>query len=155
MKKRYFLGAAALLALLAVPQAQAADTAEQELIKLEQQMLDGVLRGDMSLFRRTVVPGYVFTTPDGKVQGAAELEADMKSGKFKLLASQNLDMQVHIHGSTAVVLYRSVDKGIYEGQQFEGENRWTDVFVKQGKGWRMVASQGTALPPAPPAPAKP
>ncbi len=151
MMKRSFLAAAALA--LAISPAAFADT-KSDLMKLEQQMLDGVLSGDMALYMRTVAPGFVFTTPDGMVQTAAELQADMKSGKFKLLASKNEDMVVRLHGSTAIVTYRSNDKGVYEGQPFEGQNRWTDVFVKQGKAWKLVASQGTPLPP-PPAAAPP
>jgi len=151
MMKRSFLAAAAL-ALTVISPAAFADT-KSDLMKLEQQMLDGVLSGDMTLYMRTVAPGFVFTTPDGMVQTAAELQADMKSGKFKLLASKNEDMVVRLHGSTAIVTFRSSDKGVYEGQPFEGQNRWTDVFVKQGKAWKLVASQGTPLPP--PAPAKP
>jgi ketosteroid isomerase-like protein len=146
LKKRMFLLA---LALAASPLALA-DT-KSDLMKLEQKMLDGTLAGDMSLFMKTVAPGFVFTTPDGKLQTAAELEADLKSGRFKLLASTNADMQVRLHGNTAIVIYSSQDKGRYEGQEFEAANRWTDVFVKQGKAWRLVASQGTPLPP----PAKP
>jgi len=146
MMKRSFLAVAAL-ALVVSPAAFADSKAE--LIALEQKMLDGTIAGDMSLFMKTVAPGFVFTTPDGLLQSAADLEKDMKSGKFKLVDSKNEEMQVHLHGDTAIVTYRSWDKGIYEGQAFEGRNRWTDVFVKQGKAWRLVASQGTALPPAP------
>ena len=151
MMKRSFLATAAL-ALTVIGPAAFADT-KSDLMKLEQQILDGVLSGDMTLYMKTVAPGFVFTTPDGMVQTAAELQADMKSGKFKLLASKNEDMVVRLHGNTAIVTFRSTDKGVYEGQPFEGQNRWTDVFVKQGKAWKLVASQGTPLPP--PAPAKP
>ncbi|MBV8501530.1 MAG: nuclear transport factor 2 family protein [Paucibacter sp.] len=143
MIKRSFLAVAAFALCASLP---ALADSKAELIKLEQKMLDGVLAGDMSLFEKTVAPGFVFTTPDGKLQTAADLVADMKSGKFKLLASKNENMEVHLHGSTAVVVYSSVDKGTFDGQPFEGSNRWTDVFVKQGKAWKLVVSHGTPLP---------
>ncbi len=149
MIKRSFLALPALLALTLPLPSLAAGTADEELMKLEQRMLDGVLAGDLSLFKRIAAPDYVFTTPEGRLQSVADLEADLKSGRFKLLASKNLDMKVRLHGETAVVTYRSLDKGQFDGQPFEGANRWTDVFVKRRGAWRLVASQGTPLPPEP------
>jgi ketosteroid isomerase-like protein len=58
---------------------------------------------------------------------------------------------VRVYGDTAVVTYRSTDKGNYKGQDISGQVRWTDVFVKQGWRWQLVAGHGSpiATPPKP------
>ena len=50
-------------------------------------------------------------------------------------------MSVRVYGDTAVVSYRSTDKGMYKDTDISGQSRWTDVFVKQ-KG--AVADRGDA-----------
>ena len=40
---------------------------------------------------------------------------------------------------------RSVSAGRLEGRDIEVVQRYTDVFVRQGGRWRIVASQGTQV----------
>jgi len=54
-------------------------------------------------------------------------------------------MAVRVYGETAVVTYRSTDKGMYKDMDISGQYRWTDVFVKQGGQWRIVSTQGTPI----------
>jgi ketosteroid isomerase-like protein len=55
------------------------------------------------------------------------------------------DMKVQFHGNTAIVTYQATDKGTYKGKDISGKNRWTDVFVKKGGDWQIVATQGTPI----------
>ena len=48
-------------------------------------------------------------------------------------------------GNSAVVTYQTTDKGTYKGNDLSGQYRWTDVFVKQGGVWQIVATQGTRI----------
>jgi Ketosteroid isomerase homolog len=69
----------------------------------------------------------------------------VKSGDLKIESSTNEDMKVQVHGDTAVVTYRSTDKGNYKGNDLSGQYRWTDVFVKRNGRWQIVAGQGTRI----------
>jgi hypothetical protein len=84
--------------------------------------------------------------PDGKVQTRAELLADLRSGALKVASSANDDMKVRVYPAAAVVTYRNFDKRTYKGTESSGQYRRTDVFVKKGARWLIVASQGTRVP---------
>ena len=126
------------------PAAKPAD-ASAELMKLEHDMLAALLKKDAATFGKHFADDAVLTTPDGAVQTKAQLLADVKSGALVLEASAISDMKVKVHGNAAVVTYITTDKGKYKGQDISGRFRWTDVFVRQGGTWQLVAGQGTPI----------
>ena len=143
---------AASLAVLIAPLAHAADPgAEQALRQTEQSLADAVVRNDTAPFEQALAPDFTFIAPDGGSADRAGVLGDMRSGNLKIASTVPTDMQVRVYGDAAVVTYGSTDHGTYKGTDISGQYRWTDVFVKQGGRWRIVASQGTPVPP-PPAP---
>ena len=121
--------------------------AEQALTKIENDMLAALLKRDAAGFGRHFADDAVLTTPDGNVQTKAQLIADVKSGDLVLQSSTLSDMKVHVHGDAAVVTYITTDKGTYKKTDISGRFRWTDTFVRQGGEWKLVAGQGTPIPP--------
>ncbi|MEO5859661.1 MAG: nuclear transport factor 2 family protein [Pyrinomonadaceae bacterium] len=120
-------------------------TAEQTLMKMEQEMADAVTKGDTSVWDKYSDVNSVFTDPGGMMMNKAQGMAMFKSGDLKLESTKMDNMKVHMFGNTAIVTYRSMDKGTYKGKDISGEIRWTDVFVKMGGRWKQVAGQGTPI----------
>jgi ketosteroid isomerase-like protein len=118
---------------------------EQSLMQLEQQMADALMKGDTATIDRHMADTFTFTAPDGMVQNKAQVLADVKSGDLKMTSTKYDDMKVQTYGDAAVVTYRSTDQGTYKGQDISGQYRWTDVFVKKGGQWQVVAGHGTPL----------
>jgi ketosteroid isomerase-like protein len=71
--------------------------------------------------------------------------ADLKSGDLKFESSKLEDMKVHVYGNAAIVTYATTDKGAYKGKDISGRYRWTDVFIKRGGNWQLVAGHGTRI----------
>ena len=126
------------------PAVKVAD-ASAELMKMEHDMLAALLKKDAATFGKHFSDDVVLTTPNGAVQTKAQLLDDVKSGALVLEASTISDMKVKVHGDAAVVTYITTDKGKYKGQDISGRFRWTDVFVRQGGAWQLVAAQGTPI----------
>lgn len=128
------------------PAAKPADAGvEQTLAKIEQDTLAALLKRDVAAFGKHFADDAVLTTPDGALQTKAELLADVKSGALVLESSTISEMKTKVHGDAAVVTYITTDKGKYKGQDISGRFRWTDVFVRQGGSWRLVAGHGTPI----------
>jgi len=119
---------------------------EQAVMRIERELLDGVLKGDASANERYLADTYVFTGPDGTVENKAQAIADLKSGDLKLQSASLDNSKVQVYGDAAVVTYSSNDKGTYKGKDISGKTRWTDVFVNRDGRWQLVASHGTMLP---------
>ena len=120
----------------------AAANVEQDLKKIEQEMLDALLKRDTSAAKKYVADTFVFTAPDGETSTKAQFLADLTSGDLKIEASTNSDMKVQSYGTAAVVTYRSTDKGSYKGRDISGEYRWTDFFVNKDGQWQLVGAHG-------------
>jgi ketosteroid isomerase-like protein len=157
MKKAHFL-LALMLAAAPIAYAQTADTkqkpatggasegtVEQTLMKIEHDTLAALLKKDAAAFGKFFSEDAVFTAPDGTVQTKAQLLADIKSGTLVIESSEMSDMTVHAHGDAAVVTYATNDKGKYKTQDISGRYRWTDVFVRRGGTWQIVAGHGTPI----------
>jgi len=120
-------------------------TAEQTLMKMEQEMTDAVIKGDMTVYDKYAADNAVFTDPGGVLTNKAQSMAMFKAGDLKIESSKIEGMKVQMFGNTAVVTYRTTDKGMYKGRDISGQYSWTDVFVKMGGKWKLVAGQGTPI----------
>jgi len=130
----------------AAPAAKAGDGGvEQALTKIERDTLAAVLKKDVAAFGRAFSDDAVLVTPDGSTQTKPQLIADLKSGDLAITSSEMSDIKVRAFGDTAVVTYITIDKGKYKGQEISGRYRWTDVFVRRGGAWLIVAAQGTPI----------
>jgi ketosteroid isomerase-like protein len=118
---------------------------EQTVMRIEKEMLDALLKGDVSASERYIAETYVFTGPDGLVQDKAQSIADVKSGDLKLQSASLDDPKVRVYGDTAIVTYGSNDKGTYKGKDISGKTRWTDVFVKRNGRWQLVSGHGSRV----------
>jgi hypothetical protein len=118
---------------------------EQTLMKMERDALAALLKRDTAGFGRIFADEAVLITPDGTPQTKSQLLADVKSGDLVIASSEISDMKVRAYGESAVVTYVTVDKGKYKGEDISGRYRWTDVFVRRGGTWQIVAGQGTPI----------
>jgi hypothetical protein len=114
-------------------------------MKIEQELNDASIKGDVSPRERYIADTYIFTSPTGVVMTKAQGTADMKSGDIKIESSKVNDMKVQLYGDAAVVTFSRTQKGVLHGNDISGQYRWTHLFVKQNGRWQLVAGQGTRL----------
>lgn len=120
-------------------------TVEQEILRIEKVMLDGVLKGESAVSEKYLAESYVFTGPDGAVSDREKSISDIKTGALKLVDASIEEPKVQVYGDTAVVTFVSTDKGTYKGRDISGRSRWTDVFVKKDGRWQLVATHGSMV----------
>jgi len=116
------------------------ESVEQELIKLENQWVDAVVKLDFTFLDRVLADDYTWTGADGNVVTKAQLVASLKSGEGGKVTSAVIDeMKVRVYGDAAVVLGRSTEKVQYKGEVTSGQVQWTDTWVKRAGRWQCVA----------------
>ena len=143
--KKLFIAITLMMLFGSLAYGQKKMTVEQTLMKMEQEMTDAVVKGDISVFDKYAADNVTFTDPGGMLTDKAQTMALFKGGDLKLESSKIDGMKVRMFGNTAIVTYRSTDKGTFKGRDISGQYRWIDVFVKMGGKWKMVASQGTPI----------
>ena len=138
--------------------------AEQEIMKLENELVEAGLRGDASAADRLMADDYFFLARDGVVHEnlKAALLVRMRSGESgaDLLArikpdesdeptpqpAKIDDTQVRVYGDTGVVIARSTYKSRgKDGRVVEIPTRYLHVWARRQGRWRLVAGSSTRI----------
>ncbi len=104
-----------------------------------------LLGRDCEALESILADDYVFIEPTGAVVSKSELVSQVRSGALVYESIEVAESTVRIYGETAVLTDRSMTKGNYEGFEFGGEYRGTDVCVKRSGRWQCVHTQETAI----------
>jgi hypothetical protein len=134
-----------IVALTIAASSICAGQVEQTLMNIEHELTDALLKKDVSTFERYLADTYTFTDPGGAVTNKTQNIASMKAGDFNFESSQIDSMKVQVYENTAIVTYKTTDKGKIKDMDISGQYRWTDVFVKTNDRWQIVAGQGTRI----------
>ena len=119
---------------------------EKAVLNLEKEFLAAVLKSDASAVERTIADDFYFVRPDGSPQDKAAFIAPIKAGHLKMTSSVASDIVVHFSSANMVILtYRSADRGSFNGAEFSGDYRWTDVAVKRDGRWQFLCAHGVQI----------
>jgi ketosteroid isomerase-like protein len=119
---------------------------EQELIKLEKQWGDALVKPDLAFLDQICADDWIFTDPDGNVWTKAQSLSLLKSGEDVYTSLATDDWKVHVYGDVAVVTARNTVKETFKGKDVSGQARFTDTFVKRAGRWQCVATHASRIP---------
>ena len=115
------------------------DTIAQDLIALEQQWNDAILRNDRTAAATFMAEEWTEITSDGSVLTRAE-DLDELVGGYHATSLRLSDIAVHIYDNAAVASGISDEQSNYRGKDTSGTFRWMDVWVRRAGRWECVAS---------------
>ena len=118
---------------------------EQELIKLENDWNDAMVKRDMAALNRIVADDWTIIDSDGIIVTKTEFLANLKSGADVYTSAVGDEWKVRVYGDAAVVLSRETVKEQYKGKDVSGQYRFTDTWIKKAGRWQCVASAGTKI----------
>jgi hypothetical protein len=113
-----------------------------ELVKMEEEMTQASLDGDITLLARNTTDDFKITNVDGKVQNKNEALADVKKEKsIKAFSITNSDLQSYSEDSAVL----SYDENVTLKNGRSGSARVTDSFVKKDGRWMVKSEQATMI----------
>ena len=118
---------------------------EEEVLKLEKQLREAIVRADVAALERIEADEYTIVDPMGVVSTKAQDIAHYRDGhlKFESLEASGIKARVFIGG--AVVTGTLTAKGKFDDTDLSGKYRFTDVFEKKKGGWQAVSTQITLV----------
>ncbi len=122
--------------------------AEQEIRRQEARRFEAVVRGDVAALDEILSEDLAYTHATGVFETKPEFIAKLTSGQLKYESFTPEDMRVRVYGTTGVVTGVARVKVRVQGEALNFQLRFTDVYVKTGDRWQMVAWQATRLPQA-------
>lgn len=143
---KLFAVSLAVFALASVVVAQ--PSPEQTLRALLTEFLDAAGRGDKAVFERFFADDVIYTRATGVVVTKAEIMKSLdepRPADAPKMAYSAEDVNVRVHGSTAVVNFRLVGRAEQGGKTEITNYRNTGTFMLRNGRWQVVAWQATKL----------
>jgi ketosteroid isomerase-like protein len=120
--------------------------AEQEIRQHETRRVEALVRGDFGTLDEILSNDLTYTHASGVYESKAQIMANLKSGQVKYESLTPEDVLVRVYGTTGVVTGVARVKVQVKGEHLSLQLRFTNVYVKKGDRWQMVAWQATRLP---------
>ncbi|MEP6820544.1 MAG: nuclear transport factor 2 family protein [bacterium] len=112
-----------------------------ELIELERQLSEALVKEDAAVLNRLWSKDLIFTFPNGHMSNKAQRLAGQKpSAPPAQSTNTNEEVKVHLYGNTAVVTVLSRWKGKAGTQEYSDQYQATHVWAKQQGRWQIVAA---------------
>ncbi len=137
---------ASLLAAVPTTPPRPADPVE-EVLAFEAAACTAYQRNDARAIDSLVADGYILTDSRGQLVAKAADLAAARDREVEYSEFRNVDMQVTLFGTTAIVRGRTIVKGhTRSGESVDVDVMFTDTVVKLGGRWRLVAGHVNRTP---------
>jgi ketosteroid isomerase-like protein len=117
-----------------------------ELVAVTHEWDRAMVENDAEAIGRYMADDWVIVGSDGRVSDRATFLALVGSGALSHDVMESHDLDIRLHGDTAVVLARGTSGGKYQGHPFREIERVSCVFVRTDGRWRCVLTHLSRLP---------
>jgi ketosteroid isomerase-like protein len=129
-----------LLAVAAIPQAAQEESDGATVRALELQLADAYKLRHIDLLASLLAEDFVITFENGSVYSKTGYISYSATPSIRLDLAETSDVKVRFHGNTAVLTGAYHERGTSNGKPYEYHDRFTDVWMKSGGKWQLIAS---------------
>ena len=108
---------------------------------LELKWTESYKQHNIDILSSLLAEDFVITIEDGSIFSKAGYISHSADPATKVQVAELSDLKVRMHGDTAVVTGAYHEKGESNGKPYEYHDRLTDIWMKVGGKWQVVASQ--------------
>ena len=113
--------------------------------KLDEERIQAQIQGDVPALDRIYADDFIGIGPSGTVRTKPQVLADFTSHDLKFQSITTDDVQFRVYGNTVVETGRSIMVGQDKGKVVPRDNRFTRVWVRRQRRWRLVANHYSTL----------
>jgi ketosteroid isomerase-like protein len=138
-----FLLFASVLCLLTLPSIQLAAQEGSDSAKirdLEIRLTDAYKQRHFDLLASLLDDDFVITFENGNVYGKTGYISFSGTASIRVDVAEMSDLKVRMHGNTSIVTGWYHEVGVDKGGPYNYRDRFTDVWMKSGGKWLLVAS---------------
>ncbi|MET0654849.1 MAG: nuclear transport factor 2 family protein [Pseudoxanthomonas sp.] len=104
-----------------------------------------IVRKDRQAIAANMSDSFVQIDSDGNAADKAKFLAEITAEDLTIQPYTVEDFRIRLYGDTAIINGRTAMQGTYQGKPFTSHYRFTDVYVKERGGWRVVNIQTTRI----------
>ena len=145
------LAAALMLSVLASNPAMPAESGDRdvaELTRLSDAWDKAIVRTDEKAIADNMAEDFRQIDPNANLETKQSFVAGIIDPKLTIDPYTVEEFEVRLYGDTALLSGRTHMTGKYDGQAFESNYRYIDIYVRRNGAWKIVSVQITRIPPA-------
>jgi ketosteroid isomerase-like protein len=120
--------------------AQEASAPAAQVRKLEEQWTAAYRARQINILSSLLAEDFVITVEDGKTYSKEGYITHSADPSVKVEVAELTDLRVRVRGNLAVVTGAYHERGTSNHKPYEYHDRLTDVWVKVGNNWEVIAS---------------
>ena len=121
-------------------------TAEEELLKLENEFAEAIVKNDLEGIGRLVTDDWIIIDPDGEIVDRARFFEVIKSGALTHDMMESEDFRVRVYGDSAVVTGDNPHEGQIHGTGVQHAGTGHRCFCEARWAMAMRADASHAIP---------
>jgi ketosteroid isomerase-like protein len=106
---------------------------------LELKWVDAYKQRQIGAVAALLAEDYVITLEDGSTYGKVGF-ISYNAGPLRVDIADLADVKIHMHENIAVVTASYHERGEFSGKPYDYHDRLTDVWMKIGGKWQLIAS---------------
>ena len=106
---------------------------------LESKWIDAYKQRQIATVASLLADDYVITLEDGSTYGKVGF-ISYNAGSLRVDIAEASDLKIHMHDNIAVVTAAYHEQGVFRGKPYNYHDRLTDVWMKIGGKWQLIAS---------------
>ena len=114
------------------------DRIAEELLRVEEEWSRAIVANDPEAIGEHMGDDWVIIGTDGSMSDKAAFLSLVRSGALTHDVMDFEEARVRVYGEAAVVTFRGVSGGKYQGRPFRMVERASDVYVRQEGRWKCV-----------------
>jgi len=108
--------------------------------KLEEKWTESYKHRQIAILSSLFADDFVITVEDGVQYSKAGYISHTADTSVRVDVAELSDLKVRLHGNVAVVTGAYYEKGESNGKPYEYHDRLTDIWMKIGGRWQVIAS---------------
>jgi ketosteroid isomerase-like protein len=108
--------------------------------KLEEKWTESYKNRQINILSSLLADDFVITVEDGNTYSKSGYISHSADPSVHVEVAEIMDLKVRMHGNTAVVTGAYHESGKSNGKPYEYHDRLTDIWMKVGDKWQVIAS---------------
>lgn len=130
----------------AARQAAAPSRDQQEIARLERELVAAIAAKDLKAYDRLVADDYVVVNASGEEITKAQVVASYTSGERGYAGLAIDEVKAHVFGDTGIVSARTLGMRHENGKDVPNRVRYVRVYARRQGVWRAVSQMAAPLP---------
>jgi ketosteroid isomerase-like protein len=129
-----------LLTFFSLPLAAQHNSEADTVHDLELKWSESYLKRQVDVLSSLMAEDFIITIEDGSTYSKTGYISHAAAPALRVEVAEMSDLKVRMHGNTAVVTGAYHERGQENGKPYEDHDRFTDVWMKTGGKWQVIAS---------------